>query len=123
MVTPDKPQYRDGAFGGANPTTLLQSFRSTWGWTTKYKTTAKTSSTVWARWDPQLVASGWYEVSVFVPARHATTTRARYKLHGVLGASSELEIPVRAVDAIITSGCRWASSSSTRTTPRRAWSS
>jgi murein DD-endopeptidase MepM/ murein hydrolase activator NlpD len=94
VVTPDKPQYVDGAFGGASPSTLFQSFRSTWGWTTKYKPTASTSSTVWARWDPQLVASGWYEVSVFVPARHATTNRARYKLHGVLGTSSELEIPV-----------------------------
>jgi murein DD-endopeptidase MepM/ murein hydrolase activator NlpD len=94
VVTPDKPQYRDGAFGGANPAALFQSFRSTWGWTTKYKATASTSSTVWARWDPQLVASGWYEVSVFVPARHATTDRARYKLHGVLGTTAELEIPV-----------------------------
>jgi murein DD-endopeptidase MepM/ murein hydrolase activator NlpD len=94
VVTPDKPQYVDGAFGSASPATLFQSFRSTWGWTTKYKPTVSTSSTVWARWDPQLVASGWYEVAVFVPARHATTNRARYKLHGVLGTSSELEIPV-----------------------------
>ena len=94
LVNPDKPQYRDGAHSGANPATLFQSFRSTWGWTTKYKATSSTSSTVWARWDPQLVASGWYEVSVFVAARHATTDRARYKLHGVLGATRELEIPV-----------------------------
>jgi murein DD-endopeptidase MepM/ murein hydrolase activator NlpD len=50
---------------------------------------------VWARWDPQLVASGWYEVSAFVPSRHGTTDRARYKLHGVLGSTGELEIPVR----------------------------
>jgi hypothetical protein len=94
VVTPDKPQYAEGAFGGANSSTLFQSFRSTWGWTTKYKPTVSNSSTVWARWDPQLVASGWYEVAVFVPARHATTDRARYKLHGVLGTSGELEIPV-----------------------------
>jgi hypothetical protein len=93
-VTPDKPQYRDGAHGGADPATLFKTFRSTWGWKTKYKPTSKTSSTVWARWDPQLVASGWYEVAVFIPARHATTDHARYKLHGVLGASAELEIPV-----------------------------
>jgi hypothetical protein len=95
VVTPDKPQYRDGKFGGGDVSTLLKTFRGTWGWTVKYKTTAKTSSTVWARWDPQLVASGWYEVSVFVPSRRATTERARYKLHGVLGSSAELEIPVR----------------------------
>lgn len=95
IVTPDKPQYRDGAFGGGDVTQLLKTFKGTWGWTVKYKTTSKTSSQVWARWDPQLVASGWYEVSAFVPARHATTTRARFKLHGVLGASTELEIPVQ----------------------------
>jgi len=95
IVTPDNPNYREGAFGGQNPSTLLNRFRGTWGWTTKYKRTANTSSQVWVRWDPQLVASGWYEVSVFVPARHATTERARYKLHGVLGASAELEIPIR----------------------------
>jgi murein DD-endopeptidase MepM/ murein hydrolase activator NlpD len=95
VVNPDKPQYRDGAFGGADVNQLLKTFRGTWGWTVKYKTTAKTSSMVWARWDPQLVASGWYEVSSFVPARHATTDRARFKLHGVLGTTTELEIPVR----------------------------
>jgi murein DD-endopeptidase MepM/ murein hydrolase activator NlpD len=95
VINPDKPQYRDGAFGGADVNQLLKTFRGTWGWTVKYKATAKTSSMVWARWDPQLVASGWYEVSSFVPARHATTNRARFKLHGVLGTTTELEVPVR----------------------------
>jgi murein DD-endopeptidase MepM/ murein hydrolase activator NlpD len=95
VINPDKPQYRDGAFGGADVNQLLKTFRGTWGWTVKYKGTAKTSSLVWARWDPQLVASGWYEVSAFVPARHATTNRARFKLHGVLGTTTELEVPVR----------------------------
>jgi murein DD-endopeptidase MepM/ murein hydrolase activator NlpD len=95
VVTPDNPRYRDGAFGGQSPAALFKTFRNAWGWTTKYKTTVANSSQVWARWDPDLVASGWYEVSIFVPARHATTIRARYKLHGVLGTSAELEIPVR----------------------------
>ncbi|MBN1202670.1 MAG: peptidoglycan DD-metalloendopeptidase family protein [Anaerolineae bacterium] len=94
VVTPDDARYRDGAFGGQNADDLLSTFRGTWGWTTKYKRTAKTSSQVWARWDPQFVASGWYEVSAFVPNRHATTRLARYKLHGTLGSSGELEIPV-----------------------------
>ncbi len=93
VVTPDKPQYRDGAHGGEDVNTLLQSYRGTWGWTSKWKTTTKTSSTVWARWDPQLVASGWYEVSAFVPSRHATTEQARYKLHGALGSPTELTDP------------------------------
>lgn len=95
VVTPDSPRYRDGTHGGQQPEDIFKTFRSTWGWTTKYKDTAKTSSQVWARWDPQLVASGWYEVSVFTPARHATTDRARFKLHGAIGSSAELEIPIR----------------------------
>ncbi len=94
VVHPDKPQYNDGAHGSGNPNNTFKTFQGTWGWTVKYKDTVQNSSTVWARWDPQLVASGWYEVSVFVPARHATTRNARYKLHGVLGTASELTISV-----------------------------
>lgn len=98
VVTPDKPQYRDGAHVGGETGALFKKFKNTWGWTCKYKKTAKESSQVWARWDPQLVASGWYEVAAFVPARHATTERARYKLHGAIGSPSELVIPVRQAD-------------------------
>lgn len=95
IVNPDSPSYRDGAFGGSSADQLLDSYRGVWGWTVKYKDTEKESSEVWARWDPQLVASGWYEVAAFVPSRHATTNLARYKLHGAIGSSTELEIPVR----------------------------
>jgi murein DD-endopeptidase MepM/ murein hydrolase activator NlpD len=95
VVTPDSPRYHDGVHDDQDPDDVFETFRSTWGWTTKYKNTMQNSSSVWARWDPQLVASGWYEVSAFVPARHATTDRARFKLHGVLDHSGELEIPVR----------------------------
>lgn len=98
VVTPDSPRFRNGAHGGQDVNTVLSSFKGTWGWNVKYKQTEPRTSQVWARWDPQLVASGWYEVAVFVPARHATTTRARYKLHGVLGHTGELEIPVRQAD-------------------------
>lgn len=94
-VTPDSPNFRNGTHSGQPPEEVFEDFRSTWGWTTLYKQTVSNTSTVWARWDPQLVASGWYEVAVFAPARHATTTRARYKLHGAIGSPSELEIPVR----------------------------
>jgi len=97
IVTPDSPRFSYGAFGGQDPNQQFQSFRGTWGWNVKYKKTVAQTSTVWARWDPDLVASGWYEVSVFVPSRHGTTENARYKLHGVLGTSSELEIPIRQI--------------------------
>ncbi|MCY4144979.1 MAG: peptidoglycan DD-metalloendopeptidase family protein, partial [Chloroflexi bacterium] len=35
-----------------------------------------------------------YEIGVFVPNRRATTTRARYKVHGVVGAASEVVIDI-----------------------------
>jgi murein DD-endopeptidase MepM/ murein hydrolase activator NlpD len=95
VVGPGSGQYRDGAHGGANPADLFDSYPTPEGLTVKYKATTPTSSTVWARWDPQLAASGWYEISAFVPARHASTARARYKLHGVWATFSELEIPVK----------------------------
>ncbi len=94
VVHSDKPQYRDGVHGGADPDSVFKTFPGTWGWTVRYKDTVQGSSTVWARWDPQLIASGWYEVAVFVPARHATTTNARFKLHGAIGASAELTITI-----------------------------
>ncbi|MBN1681644.1 MAG: peptidoglycan DD-metalloendopeptidase family protein, partial [Anaerolineae bacterium] len=94
IVNPDKPQYVNGVHGGGDPATVFKTFKGTWGWNVKYKNTVKNSSSVWARWDPQLVASGWYEVAAFVPARHATTTNARYKLHGVLNRATELTIIV-----------------------------
>ena len=72
VVTPESPRYRDGAFGGQDVNKLFKTFRNLWDGTPSTRP-AKTSSLVWARWDPDLVASGWYEVSAFVPSRHATT--------------------------------------------------
>ncbi len=95
VVAPGSAQYRDGAHGNANPATLLTSYTTPRGYAIKYKRTSATSSSVWARWDPQLSVSGWYEVSAYVPPMHATTDRARFKLHGVLGTTTELEMPIK----------------------------
>lgn len=94
IVNPDNARYRNGAYNNQDVNKVFSTFKNVLGWTTKYKKTSRTTSQVWASWDPNLVASGWYEIAAFVPARHATTARARYKLHGVLGTSTELEIPV-----------------------------
>lgn len=95
IVRPGSGIYRDGAYGGQDPNLLFKTFRNVMGWTTKYKTTVAQTSQVWARWNPNLVASGWYEVSAFIPARHATTIRARYRLLGVLGTTKQIVIPIR----------------------------
>ncbi len=94
VVTPNDPGFRAGTHTGEHPDDLLRTFRGTWGWDVKYKDTRADTSTIWTLWDPNLTASGWYEVSTFVPARHATTSNARYKLHGVQGMQRELQIKI-----------------------------
>src|SRR5215207_7463837 len=69
-------------------------FQGTWGWPVYYKATEAQTSKVAVRWAPQLRESGQYEISTFVPARHATTRNARFKLHGIKGAPSELLVTI-----------------------------
>jgi Peptidase family M23 len=94
VVTPDSPAYRDGAFDN---TSRFQSFRNAAGWTTKFVSTNRNTSTVWARWDPQLPSGGFWEISAYVPSMHATTNNARFKIHGVVGLSSDYEAGLRQV--------------------------
>ncbi|NDJ85977.1 MAG: peptidoglycan DD-metalloendopeptidase family protein [Chloroflexi bacterium] len=94
VVTPDDPGFRYGTHTGESPDNIFKSFRGTWGWTSLYKATEAQRSAVWGLWDPQLTESSWYEVSVFIPARHATTENARYKLHGVQNSQRELQIKI-----------------------------
>jgi len=91
VITPSDPRFSSGKH---DPSATLKTFAGTWGWDVKYKTTAKTRSQVWGRWVPQISRSGYYEVSVFNPARHASTENARYKLHGVKGTSGEVLVTV-----------------------------
>lgn len=94
VVRPQDPGFKAGSHVGQSVDDLMRSFRGTWGWDSRYAETRNQSSAVWALWDPNLTQSGWYEVGVFVPARHATTSNARYKLHGVIGQQSELQISI-----------------------------
>ncbi len=89
VVTPDSPRFAFGTHTGQPPQQVFSSERNPKGWTTYYKTTQSSRSQVWARWDPQLTISGWYELSAFVPAKHATTVNARFKIHGVIGRGTE----------------------------------
>jgi hypothetical protein len=58
----------------------------------KFHATNDNVANVWARWDPQIKQSGWYAIEAFVPNQHATTGKARYKLHGAQGIAGELII-------------------------------
>jgi hypothetical protein len=58
------------------------------------RTVANTPSSVWAWWRPDIVASGHYDISVWVPGQHATTRMAQYQLHGVVGENQPLIVYV-----------------------------
>ncbi|MBN1964750.1 MAG: M23 family metallopeptidase [Anaerolineae bacterium] len=90
IVTPNGAGFAFGTHTGQPPQQVFHSFQNARGWTTYYKATERQRSQVWARWDPQLSTSGWYEVSVYVSAEHATTLNGRFKLHGIRGRANEL---------------------------------
>ena len=89
VIRPIDSRFAKGSYTGL-PEFL--SFQGTWGWTVFYKRTTAQRSAVWAQWSPALPKSGRYEVSAFVPGRHATTLRARYKIHGVKGSTGEVVV-------------------------------
>ena len=89
IVTPRGKGFRFGTYTGRNE---FSEFQGTWGWTVLYKKTEINTSKVWAEWKADLPESGRYEISVFVAARHSTTNRARYKVHGVQGTTTEVVV-------------------------------
>jgi murein DD-endopeptidase MepM/ murein hydrolase activator NlpD len=91
VIKPGDSGYSTFSFTGQNE---LQSFQGTWGWTVYYKVTEAQVSKAAVRWSIQLPESAKYEVSTFVPARHATTQNARFKIHGVRGSSTEILVTV-----------------------------
>ncbi len=83
--------YTDGTYQGVAPAlATFNTYNSGAGGIGKYHTTDDHVANVWARWDPQVKQSGWYSIEVFVPNQHATTGKARYKLHGVKDQPGEV---------------------------------
>ncbi len=91
VVTPSDPGFNVFSYTGNQE---VKSFAGTWGWQVYYKSTEDQASKVAARWLPGHIDSGKYEIATFVPARHSTTKNARFKIHGVKGAASELTVSV-----------------------------
>ena len=87
VIKPGDSGYSVYSFTGQSE---LNTFTGAWGWTIYYKGTETQISKAGARWAAQLKESGKYEVAAFVPARHATTQNARYKVHGVKGSSTDV---------------------------------
>jgi hypothetical protein len=80
-VWPGGEGYSDGVHEG-DPALAWQTFTFDDGHSVCYKSTSRGHSTVWARWNPHLTQPGSYEVLAFVPSQRATTTLAKYHIHG-----------------------------------------
>lgn len=91
IVVPRGEGFRSGSYTGQNE---FNQFDGTWNWPVLYKETVPRVSTVWAEWRTELPVSGRYEISTFVPARNATTRRARFKVHGIRGTTTETVIDI-----------------------------
>jgi murein DD-endopeptidase MepM/ murein hydrolase activator NlpD len=91
VVRPRDRGFSSGSYTGQQE---FQVFQGTWGWEVFYKATEPQTSKAWAQWSPILERSGKYEISTFVPTRHATTQNARFKIHGVKGAATEIVVTI-----------------------------
>ena len=90
IIEPLGSDFRFGTYGSKQ----FQQFDGTWNWKVLYTSTEARTSEVWAEWQTQLPASGRYEIATFVPARHATTSKARFKVHGIRGTTTEVIIDI-----------------------------
>jgi murein DD-endopeptidase MepM/ murein hydrolase activator NlpD len=90
IVKPKGTGFRSGTYGAK----VFREFVGTWNWPVLYVSTERTISEVWVEWKTAIPQSGRYEIAAFVPARHATTSRARYKIHGIKGTSTEVIIDI-----------------------------
>ena len=90
-IFPTKKGFRSGTYTGQPEFSARQ---NTWGWDYLHVSTEERTSKVWAEWRDELPQNGLYEIAVFLPNRHATTTRARYKVHGIVGTTTEVVIDI-----------------------------
>ena len=91
VILPTKAGFRSGTYTGKPEFSARQ---NSWGWDYLYVATEERTSKVWAEWRDELPQSGLYEIAVFIPSRNATTTRARYKVHGIVGTTAEVVLDI-----------------------------
>jgi hypothetical protein len=85
VITVSSGQYHDGTYNANTPFSTYQGPNGLG----KFRPTDQNVANVYAAWDPQIKQAGWYRVEAFVPAQHATSGNARYKIHGVVNRPDE----------------------------------
>ena len=91
VILPDDKAFRRGTYTGKEE--YIASMGA-YGWTYYYTSTEPSVSKVWAEWRTALPEDGIYQISVFIPARHSTTRKARYKIHGIRGTNTEVIVDI-----------------------------
>lgn len=91
LIVPNGPGFRSGTYTGRQE---FQQYMGTWNWDVLHKNTEPAVSKVWTEYRANLSESGRYEIAVFIPARHSTTQRARYKIHGIKGTNTEVVVDI-----------------------------
>jgi murein DD-endopeptidase MepM/ murein hydrolase activator NlpD len=91
IIFPGKSGYRSGTYTGQQE---FVEFQNAFGWQAFYTSTESKTSKVWAEWKTELPEDSIYQIAIFVPTRHATTRKARYKIHGIRGTSTEVIVDI-----------------------------
>jgi murein DD-endopeptidase MepM/ murein hydrolase activator NlpD len=84
------PGHHDGVYAGMPNASYNEFVRG--GRRMKYALSSASRSGVWAAWVPSLSESGEYAIDVWIPGVHATSQRARYFIHGVVGQPSAVQV-------------------------------
>lgn len=91
IIHPESDGYETRSYA---ENSALRSYLSRWGWRVDYTTTRSVARKHSVQWTPQLEEAGEYEIAVFVPTRHATTTRASYIIYGVKNSDGDVMVDV-----------------------------
>jgi murein DD-endopeptidase MepM/ murein hydrolase activator NlpD len=90
IVSPPSVENRDFGYFDSPPVRRLQARTARDGHVFQSILTSPNGD-VFVNWRPAQLAAGRYEVAVFVPSRNATTTLAKYFVHGIVGRSDPEE--------------------------------
>ena len=91
IILPSSKGFRSGTYTGQPE---FNTRKNAWGWDYLYTATARRTSKVWAEWRGDVPKSGLYEVAAFIPSQKATTRRARYKVHGIVGTTNQVIVDI-----------------------------
>lgn len=94
IVGPGDQGFLSGTHTGQNIDDLIDDFVDVRGKPVAYKKTEDETDTIWTMYVPQVPSEGTYEISVYIPGEHATTTEAQYHIHGIKGREN-VELLVR----------------------------